>query len=157
MAKLSTPLGKIKIFKNGRKVEYKIIKLDNDPLRYPDLAGRYKIEIDHINDGFPHFVYSTIEGFDTCKGKWISESGEKLECYSAYKGKVKVSIGIECDTYYLDGERISSYDYDCVYLNNGIAYNIFPNIKSQTLVFMVAWLDEQNEENDIQTWLGVDC
>ena len=36
-----------------------------------------------------------------------------------YQDNIKLSIGIECDAYYLDGKRISSYDYDGVYLNNG--------------------------------------
>lgn len=156
MLKLLTPLGKIRIYSNEVEIEYKIIKLDNDQLRYPDIDGRYKIEVDYKNDEFPHFIYSVIEGIDTSKGKWHSESGENLECYSLYQDNIKISIGIKCNTYHLDGERISSYDYDCIYLNNGIGYNIFPNTKSQTIVFVVAWIVGYNIKNDIQTWLGVD-
>lgn len=70
MLKLVTPLGTIKIYNNEIEIEYKIIKLDNDSLRYPDIDGRYKIEVEYESDKFPQLIYSALEGIDSSKAEW---------------------------------------------------------------------------------------
>lgn len=91
------------------------------------------------------------------KVKCYPESGERLECQAFYQGKVKLSIGIECDTGYFDtGERIGNYDYDSKYLENGIGYSILPTTESHELVFGIAWINVCTDENDVQTWYGAD-
>lgn len=156
MLKLITPLGTVKIFDNDIEIEYKVVKLDRNSVIFPDINGRYKIIVEYKNDKFPHLIYCTLEGIDSSKVEYGNESGERLECKSVYQDNIKLSIGIECDTYYLDGDRISSYDYDSIYLNNGIGYYILPTTKSQTLIFGVAWISEYNETNEVQTWYGAD-
>ena len=120
MSKLITPLGAVRIFDNAVEIEYKPVKLDVDSVRFPDINGRSKIMVEYENDKFLHLIYCTLDEIDYRKVEYGNESGERLECRSIYQGNIKLSIGIECDTYYLDGKRISSYDYDSVYLNNGI-------------------------------------
>ena len=39
---------------------------------------------------------------DYRKVEYGNESGERLECRSIYQDNIKLSIGIKCDTYYLD-------------------------------------------------------
>ena len=156
MSKLITPLGVFRIFDNAVELEYKAVKLDVDPVRFPDINCRFKIMVEYENDKFPHLIYCTLQGIDYRKVEYSNESGERLECRSIYQDNIKLSIGIEFDTYYLDGKRISSYDYDSVYLNNGIGYSIFPVTKSKILIFGVAWIKEYNEINEIQTWFQAD-
>lgn len=89
--------------------------------------------------------------------KHYPESGERLECQAFYQDNVKLSIGIECDTGYFDtGERIGNYDYDSIYLNNGIGYKILSTTKSHVLVFGVSWINQCTDENDVRTWYGAD-
>lgn len=52
--------------------------------------------------------------------------------------------------------RIGNYDYDCVYLKNGIGYHVFPSTKSQELTFGLAWINECTDDNNVQTWYGAD-
>ena len=156
MSKLITPLGTLKIYDNDIEIEYKVVKLDRDSVVFPDINGRYKIIVEYKNDKFPHLIYCILEGIDSSKAEYCNESGERLECKAIYQENIKLSIGIECDTCYLDGERISNYDYDSIYLNNGIGYYILPTTKSQTFIFGVAWIRECNETNKVQTWYGAD-
>jgi hypothetical protein len=156
MSKLVTPLGNVKIYDNHIEIEYKVVKLDEDSNVFPDINGRYKIIVEYENDKFPHLIYCTLEGIDSSKAEYENESGERLECKAIYQDNIKLSIGIECDTCHLDGERISSYDYDSIYLNNGIGYYILPPTKSQSLIFGIAWIRDYNETNEFQTWYGAD-
>ena len=157
MKKLITPLGKISIYIDGISTEYKAVRLKNNPSVFPNLGGRYRIELNYVSDNLEHFIICVIDDIDPSKVKKYAESGEKLECQSFYKEDIKLSIGIECDTGYYDtGERVGSYDYDSVYLENGIGYHILPMTKSHKFIFGLAWIDECREEDEIQTWFGAD-
>lgn len=155
--KLITPLGSVVIYKDDCKVKYSAIKLDNDSVLFPNIDGRYRIIIEYESDNLPHCICCVIEDLDHIKTNHYPESGERLECQAFYRDKVKLSIGIECDTGYFDtGERIGNYDYDSIYLDNGIGYNILSTTKSHVLVFGIAWINECTDENDVQTWYGAD-
>jgi len=157
VTKLITPLGSVIIYKDDFQIEYNTIKLDNDPVRFPNIAGRYKIEVEYESDNLPHLICCVIEDIDYRKVKCCYESGERLECQALYQGNIKLSIGIECDTGYLDtAERVSNYDYDSIYLDNGIGYKILSTTKSSKLIFGIAWINGYTDENKIQTWLGAD-
>lgn len=157
MGKLITPLGSIRIYDNDIEIEYKAIKLNNDSVLFPNINGRYKIEVEYESDNLPHLICCIIDAMDSDKTEFSSESGERLECQAFYQGNIKLSIGIECDTgYFNTGERIGNYDYDSIYLNNGIGYSILPTTKSHILIFGIAWINKCNDENDVQTWYGAD-
>lgn len=57
MIKLITPLGPVTIYKDDFQIEYNIVKLDNDPVRFPNITGRYKIEIEYESDNLPRYRY----------------------------------------------------------------------------------------------------
>lgn len=138
-------------------MEYIARKLDSDSVLFPNIDGRYKIIIEYESDNLPHCICCVIEDIDYDKMTHYPESGERLECQAFYQDKVKLSIGIECDTGYFDsGERIGNYDYDSIYLNNGIGFNILSTTKSHVFVFGIAWINECTDENDLQTWYGAD-
>lgn len=70
-----------------------------------------------------------------------------------------MSVGTEGEIWYCEnGEWYSGYefDYDIEYLKTGMQYNIFPETKTKKYVFRTAWLNEANEENEVQTWYGAD-
>lgn len=157
MEKLITSLGTVSIYKDDFQIEYNAIKLDNDLAVFPDIDGRYKIAVEYESDNLPHLICCVIDDIDCSKVKCNQESGERLECQAFYQDKIKLSIGIECDIGYFDrGERIGSYDYDSIYLDNGIGYNILSTTKSHKLIFGIAWINECTDENEVQTWYGAD-
>lgn len=71
-----------------------------------------------------------------------------------------MSIGLECEAGYIGGK----YDYDADYLDNGMAYVIMPETKTEKYIFGRAWIDDvgrddpiDDEHNrDIQTWFAAD-
>lgn len=157
MGKLITPLGSVTIYDNDVEIEYNAIKLDNNIRLLSEINGRYKIVVEYESDNLSHLICCVICDMDCSQTKSYPESGERLECQAFYKDKIKLSIGIECDTGYLNtGERIGSYDYDSIYLDNGIGYSILPTTKSHKLIFGIAWINECTDENDVQTWFGAD-
>lgn len=156
MGKLITPLGVVAIYNNATEIKYEVAKLDCNSDIFPDIDGRYKIIIEYENDMFPHLIYCALEGIDFNSIKSYNESGEGLDCKAFYQDNIKLSIGIEADTDYIDGKRISRYDYDNVHLHNSLGYHIFPTTKSQKFVFGVAWIKGYNEANEVQTWYAAD-
>ena len=60
------------------------------------------------------------------------EGGERLECLSFYGiQRVKMSIGLEGEC----GRNYYEYDYDIDYLDNGMAYVIMPETKTEKYSF----------------------
>ncbi len=151
---LITPLGTIKILVDGKAISYDYRSV---PLHKTcqSLDGRYAIEILFHPDGNEHRISCLIPGYEPSE-KDGPESGEDLELYSFYNGTAKLSIGMEGSTEYCSGERLSHYDYDTEYSSNGVQYCILPITKTMKYVFGVAWIDDVNDENDIQTWFGAD-
>lgn len=70
---------------------------------------------------------------------------------------IKMSIGLERDNWYSpDGIRKSEYDYDVDYLENGMAYLMFPFTKTERYLFGISWIMQVTKDNDAQTWYGAD-
>ena len=93
-----------------------------------------------------HKIECTFPKVDFIRYEHSSESGERLECNSFYRGNAKLSIGIESVAGYLDGNiRVSEtgYDYDSEYLDNGIAYVIFPDTKKSMYLEYVGLMNVQ--------------
>ncbi len=152
---LETPLGKIEVKLDGEPINYKIITIPTDKT-CNELDGRFSIEIQCIPDGKSHRLTCTIINYKPSEADGI-ESGERLELYSFYKDKIKLSIGMEADIGCLNnGKRISEYDYDADYLKDGVCYLILPTTKTNKFIFGVAWITNVNAENDVQTWYGAD-
>lgn len=150
---LKTPLGVLDVTLDGRAVEYIPIAV---PCRRacPDLGGRYAIVV-YCDPAQTHTVACRIRDY-TPSAHDGPASGEDLELYSFYRDRVKLSIGMEGDTAYLNGERLSRYDYDTAYLPDGVQYCLLPGTQTAQFVFGVAWIDAVTAENDIQTWFGAD-
>jgi len=157
MKKLITPFGTISIYINDIEMEYQTIKLENNPVLFPDIDGRYKLTVKYDSDYSEHFIYCKIDDMDCGKIQNGHESGERLECQAFYKGSTKISIGIEYDIgYFSIEEGIDNYDYEGIYLKNGMGYHILQDTKSHEFTFGLAWINECREENDVQTWYGAD-
>jgi hypothetical protein len=152
---LVTPLGQIKIYIDGMLVPYTEKPIANDKT-CRDLDGRYTIEITFIPDGEMHTISCCLYNYEKSDDDDI-ESGERLELKSFCQGSVKLSIGMEGDIGYLsNGVRISEYDYDNSYLDNGVQFEILPDTKTSKYVFGIAWLNKVNDKNEVQTWYGAD-
>lgn len=151
---LETPLGIIEILVDDVPHEYEYISIPLDKT-CPDLNARYSISICFEPDGKEHTISCQIYDYVPSEDDGI-ESGERLELYSFYKDSVKLSIGMEGDTGYINNQRISDYDYDTEYLHNGVQYNILRFSKTSKYVFGIAWITPVTEDNDVQTWFGAD-
>lgn len=151
---LITPLGEIEISidNNPIKYVYKEIKYDKT---CKDLSGRYSIVVNFIPDGKEHIIACRIKSY-TPSEKDGCETGENLELKSFYKENVKLSLGMEGDTWYIDGKRLSRYDYDNHYIIDGVQYCLLSFTKTERYLFGIAWIENVNENNDVQTWFGAD-
>lgn len=150
-----TPLGKINVMIDGNSILYHERKCVCDKT-CKDLDGRYMIVVDFIPDGKIHEIKCSISNYKSSRRDGI-ESGERLELKSFYNGKIKLSIGMEGESgYFSDGTRLSEYDYDNEYDDDGVKYIILPETKTSMYTFGVAWINETNENNDVQTWFGAD-
>ena len=59
--------------------------------------------------------------------------------------------------YYPDGTRDSDiYDYDNVYMEDGVSYLILEETKTTRYVFGISWIGNVTAENEVQTWYGAD-
>lgn len=78
-----------------------------------------------------------------CSYEKTPESGERLECQGFYSSqRIKMSIGLECEAGTIGGIRASDgYDYDADYLDNGMAYIILPETKTEQYVFGIVRID----------------
>ena len=159
MSRIVTPLGKIHITIDGKDLLYNFEELEPVDVLCANVDGRFKIEIIFVPDGKNHTIECTFPKEDFIRYEHSPESGERLECNSFYRGKSKLSIGIESDAGYIDGNiRVSEagYDYDSEYLDNGMAYVILPETKTVSYVFGICWINENTVEKDVQTWFGAD-
>ncbi len=153
--KLLTPIGEINILIDGIKIEYDYKKIDADAC-CKDINGRYAIIIPFMPDGNRHRITCKIDGYMPNEMDNI-EPGENLELKSFYDGDIKLSIGMEGESGYIDGKRIdTSYDYDNEYMDDGVEYVILNSTKTSNYLFGIAWIINYNENNEVQTWFGAD-
>ena len=119
--KLSTPLGNIDIKIDGLSVPYDY----GEMCRIFGYDLRYFIALEYIPDGKAHVISCTLE-----RGHFFRsgpDSGERFACIRLEDKGVEVSIALEGETDYIDGERYSQYDYDDIFLDNGLSFGIFPD------------------------------
>lgn len=155
---LKTPLGDIKIYIDGNLIDYKYYKIENEK-NCLELSGRYIINVYFEPDGNEHRISCCIGNYKKTSRDEI-ETGENLELKSFYKDNIKLSIGMEGDTSYSkDLEReVNYYEYDNGYLDNGVEYRLLKHTtkKFKNYTFAIAWIENYNKENEVQTWLGAD-
>lgn len=147
---MDTPLGEIEITFDGKPSSYIVRSLEADERLFPDIKGRYFLEIDFIPDGLEHSIACFVS--DTNFDKVIHESGEEMDCISLYKDDMKLSVGVAFDA--MSGK----YDFGVQYLPNGLVYKVLPTTKCSKYIFAVSWVDDliNYPERDIQTWLAAD-
>lgn len=146
---LSTPFGTVFIFVDDKVYPYKFVTKQPNSRVYPDIVGAYHIEVNYIPDGKDHLIKCVISGIKYEDN--ASEPGERLECNSFYNDEGwKLSIGLECE--------FEGYDYESKYLDDGIAFRILADTKTEKYVFGIAWIDNarESENRDVQTWFAVD-
>lgn len=146
------------------QIDYTALKgSDNDAL-WPDVSNRYQIAVRYVPDGKEHRLSCIFSPL--CSYEKTPESGERLECQGFYSSqRIKMSIGLECEAGTIGGIRASDgYDYDADYLDNGMAYIILPETKTEQYVFGIAridrvgWDDPIDDEHhrDVRTWFAAD-
>lgn len=148
MNRIITPLGELFIHVDGIDIMYDYqVRGKSDPCK--DVEGRYLVEINFQPDGIMHHIIECV--FITPNNLEYTrsyESGECLECQAFYTKKDKLSIGTHVNN---DGS-----DYEVDYLNNGMAYLIFPSTKNTKYEFGISWICDYTKDNDVQTWFGAD-
>lgn len=151
----STPLGDIEIRIDGRLAHFNGCSIKKDGT-CADVAGRYALCVDFKPDGLSHSITCKILGHIVDEKDEI-ETGEWLELKSFYKDNIKLSIGMEGDVGYIGNERVSEYDYDNDYFDDGVSYEILPETKTEIFVFGISWIEGiDTPERDCQTWYGAD-
>ena len=153
MEKLSTPFGEIAILIDGKPVLYSAQEGRKLDVLCPHVLGRYQIGVPFISDGEKHTIACIFKS--DCSYERTPESGERLECQSFYNDSgFKMSIGLAFD----------EYDYDADYLENGMAFLIDANTRTERYVFGISWIDnvsrddqmDDNGDRDVETWYGAD-
>lgn len=105
---VSTPLGDVDIKIDGQSIPYDYKKMGPIRRRHFPLLGRCHISIKYNPDGKEHQISCTIN--DERLGKGYPESGERLACISFYgENRIKLSIGLEGETAYINRKRYSEY------------------------------------------------
>ena len=105
-----TPLGDLEIQIDGKSIKYRATLMPIEGA-FSELAGRYKIAVSFQPDGKSHTIACKIKDY-TPSLLDEEESGENLECKSFQHGGSKLSLGMEGDMCFLNGQRMSDYDYD---------------------------------------------
>lgn len=165
MKKLNTPFGEIDILLDGQPIDYIIQEGQTGFDLWPDVKGRYQINVKYIPDGKRHSLSCTFS--PTCAYERADDGGERLECQAFYNSqKIKMSIGVEYEL--IDNRDIRllyGYDYEAKSLESGVAVTILPETKTQDYIFGIAWIDdvrhcidktEEEEYRDYQTYLAAD-
>ncbi len=153
---LITPLGIIEVFIDDRKYDYEYEPISLDDC-CPSLNGRYKIKVSFMPDGKKHTIACRIKDYSPTKEDSINP-GERLELKSFYKGKTKLDIGMSGDIGGLEyyGVKNAEFDYENEYLDDGVEYIVLKVTKTKEYIFGCAWIDNYNDDNEVQSWFGAD-
>ncbi len=154
MNRFNTPVGDIEIRIDGKAAEFSGQSIKKEKT-CPDVLGRYALTVDFKPDGEHHTISCHILGIGNDDRNDL-ETGERLECKCFYKGDYKISLGMEGDSGYICGKRVSEFDYDNDYFDDGVSFEILPETKTEHYIFGVSWIDKPSEKRDIQTWFGAD-
>lgn len=152
-----TPLGAIEITVDGVSIDYEARKVSCDNL-CKDVTARYSIEVKFAPDGLEHSIACRLKSHVPLSDSY-PEPGEHLELMSFFRDNIKLSIGIESESYYVGGKRESDYDYDGEWLDDGVQYCILRSTKTSKYIFGVSWIESDNLESneiEVQTWYGAD-
>lgn len=149
---LSTPLGNLNIYLDGKKVPFDLQRKANDEKYFPDIDACYLLEWEYHSDFKEHKVQCVIENPNI---EAESETGAELEAVAIYSGALKLTMGLTGD-FGWPPESDDDFDFSGSFLRNGIEVDILKTTKTQTLMFGVAWIDGYTDDNDVQTWFAAD-
>jgi len=152
---LVTPLGKIALYIDKKEADYTAASWEKDKM-CSGLDGRYLLRIRFVPDGREHTISCRIQDYLPSPEDGI-ESGKRLSLKSFYKNGAKLSIGAKGESDYLWNKiRVSEFDYDTDYLEDGVCYVVLKTTKTTDYIFGLAWLCNYTEKNEVQTWCGAD-
>lgn len=152
---IQTPLGIVEIKKDGKRIDCTVKKMENQD-NCLELNGRFAVLVDYIPDGQAHTISCCIKRYRASKDDFV-EPEERANIKSFCKKRTKLSIGGFSDTPdEWEKSPDESMDYWIEYLKNGIEYYIRPSAKRTIYPFGIAWLENFNEDNEVQTWCGAD-
>lgn len=164
MGRLITPAGKVQISIDGIKVPYEMKELGQINGRKFPLLGRYHLQVRYVPDGMEHTISCSVE--PEIPSIRNTDSGENLLIRNFYtQNRYKVSIGLHGEAEYdRDGKRHSYFDYDDIWVKNGVAYSLLGFTKTEVYRFAVAWIDDvgyddpynPDNDKDVETWFGAD-
>lgn len=146
--KLTTPLGELFITIDDVLIDYDYRTVEKDST-CQDVDGRFAIIVTFVPDGKEHTIACRIKSHHPSIDDDV-DTGEYLELKNFYNGTAKLSLGMTGDS------GFSTFDYENLYLDDGVAYLILPNTKTTNYVFGISWLNNSAEENEVQTWFGAD-
>jgi hypothetical protein len=141
---LETPLGLIRILKNGKEVEYIALEYKSNvpEAKEKPLAGCYRISV-YFN------AKDTIacELISTLNIKKGNSGGQDYACKVFEKENIELTIG----TY----DEINDSSCVCEYLENGLIFNNLTSGKMKQIVFGISWVTDLYK-NDNRTWFASD-
>lgn len=133
---LDTPFGTVRVFINDIETAYTFKPLPITNHRFPDVDGRYQIIVNGQTE------ISTIRCIiPTYTETAHPQTGENLETVAFYQNGAKLTLGTVADFEEQKGNLLS----------NGLEITTNEPVK-----FSVCWINNVTEENDHQTWFGVD-
>ncbi len=63
----------------------------------------------------------------------------------------------DCGYYHSNGIRVYGfYDYDNEYYSDGVSYIILESTHTSNYKFGIAWIENYEDANEVQTWFGAD-
>lgn len=141
---LVTPLGKIKIKKNGKEIEYiaKEYECNLPIVREKPLGGCYRISVDFEENDT---IICEIEA--TTEIKRGNSGGDNYACKVFQKGSVELTIG----TF----DEVNECTSVCDYLGNGLIFENLTLGKTNQIIFGISWVTDLYE-NDNRTWFASD-
>lgn len=147
---IETPFGSVTMYLDDKPIWFHYRSIDPVDGLFPDVEETYRINVNLEPDGQEHYLKLQI---NDCNVEGYPESGERLEAISFYQHGGKVTLG----SYASFGDYEDyELDFDGCLCPDGIELQIFPATETNKFKFAVCWLNECNEDNDIQTWFGAD-
>lgn len=141
---LETPLGKIRILKNGIEVDY-IEKQHtvNLPITEKNpLAGCFRIAVDFSENDT--IICELDSNENLSKG---NSGGEDYACKVFNKDKIELVIG--------SFDEVNNCSSVCDYLENGLIFENLTTGETSQLIFGISWVVDLFED-DNRTWLASD-
>ncbi|MBR5405932.1 MAG: hypothetical protein K6E36_01955 [Oscillospiraceae bacterium] len=154
---LMTPFGPLLLLADGCVLRGTAVPLPADARRFPDLAGRFRVEAALSPDGRAHTISAVLPGLPA-DAHSCRESGEGFEAVSfSGAGGIRLTLALAATV----GRVGNLYDYDCKYEENGLTCLVLPETETEVFPFGIAWAEgapmpDTDNPLAVQTWLAAD-